>query len=1363
MAEDKLRKRFKALFRKDNPDKHILAIKDEGSDSPSSSVHSVAPPTCAATSDPSTQPTVEQLTWDAEHVEISLWDKAYDSLRDEKPELISLYEDLLSRVLANAKEAKSKSQPSQVNDASDISNEIPQHDAIARQEKLSQVTKLGLQHVEDRTVKITILGHKIILREAASNVAVAVKWAQEFVKDAIKDVPYAPAVMAGITLILPLLKNPATVEAANNEGFTYVTSQMRYYIAMEGLLLPDITADVKADLTERVIDLYKSIIDFQLQSVIRFYRGRTKNYFRSLFKYDDWTSMLKNIRNSETELRDKLEQVASRASIQLLDKLSREAHESRQELANILSEIQELVKISRGVAKQWSEAENRRCRETLQATDPSLDKARIEESKGGLLKDCYSWILEHEDFKRWRVGNDGQMLWIKGDPGKGKTMLLCGIIDELSKPGSEHNIISYFFCQATHDTINNAASVLRGLIYMLVRQQPSLLDHIRDTSFEGLNAWTALSRAFSKILEDIESDNTFLIIDALDECVTGLDSLLSFISQKSAEHPKVKWIVSSRNWPRIDKDIEEAADIKLLLELNESSVSVAVERFTKYKVKWLAERNKYSTETRAFVHKYLLSNSRGTFLWVALVCKELSSIDRWNVQKRIVEFPPDLDELYKRMFSQVCQSDNAQICMAILGVISMVYRPLDLEELITLVELPGEIRDDYEAIEQIIRLCGSFLTLGAHTVSLVHQSAKDFLSSRASSQLYPDGMEIIHHAIFLRSLRTISHVLKEDIYDLKDPAFDILDLEAYNPDPLAPVKYACIHWIDHLLGWKLEKSALGQTDHNLIEMFFKKDLLHWLEALSLIRSLPGGIDSMVRLQDLIKGDTGLSQLSNRVQDASRFMIYHRQIIDQHPLQIYTSSLIFSPMQSITKNQFKPSSLIIGSPAMEQNWSSCLLTIENTKDCSASLENIAWSPDGTQIASQDDINVKIWNSTTGQCTATLRGHGDQIVSLAWSQDGRLASACQAGEVRIWNTITNQCSKIFKGEDGYLFSLVWSPDGSQIARATIPTSWTINYPMLKTIDWRQEGTVWDTITGEELSNAKPFLSLGWSMDKFLTISPLGVDGVSIQEFATGQEVCILKDTLDQEYSSTPFEKVFWGQDQIAINHHTHLNVWDIKTCTLVSTVRYLFGDMSSPLATVSWSQHGIWIASGSEAKTSVFVWDEISDQETMLFKHIDPTYTLLWSPDCTRLATCSQDGTIRVWDSAAGSSAAVAISPTLDLHPESVEMLKWSPNLQYLASSSPLANDTEGSHWTNWTTFKIWDSSTSQCLLNRESVGRYFWSFDGNRIALLTKHGIEVHNFENAQYKSTSTSPDSHPLPTKSSVRIVTWLGHTMETR
>jgi hypothetical protein len=35
-------------------------------------------------------------------------------------------------------------------------------------------------------------------------------------------------------------------------------------------------------------------------------------------------------------------------------------------------------------------------------TDPRDDKARIEQTKGGLLKDSYKWILDHPDFRQWR-------------------------------------------------------------------------------------------------------------------------------------------------------------------------------------------------------------------------------------------------------------------------------------------------------------------------------------------------------------------------------------------------------------------------------------------------------------------------------------------------------------------------------------------------------------------------------------------------------------------------------------------------------------------------------------------------------------------------------------------------------------------------------------------------------------------------------------------------------------------------------------------------------------------------------------------------------------------------------------------------
>jgi len=73
-------------------------------------------------------------------------------------------------------------------------------------------------------------------------------------------------------------------------------------------------------------------------------------------------------------------------------------------------------------------------------------------------------------------------------------MLLCGIVNEL-KSIAKSDLLSYFFCQATNSRINNATAVLRGLIYLLIGQQPSLISHIRKkydyagrTLFEDANA-----------------------------------------------------------------------------------------------------------------------------------------------------------------------------------------------------------------------------------------------------------------------------------------------------------------------------------------------------------------------------------------------------------------------------------------------------------------------------------------------------------------------------------------------------------------------------------------------------------------------------------------------------------------------------------------------------------------------------------------------------------------------------------------------------------------------------------------------------------------------------------------------------------
>lgn len=74
-------------------------------------------------------------------------------------------------------------------------------------------------------------------------------------------------------------------------------------------------------------------------------------------------------------------------------------------------------------------------------------------------------------------------------------------------------------------------------------------------------------------------------------------------------------------------------------------------------------------------------------------------------------------------------------------------------------------------------------------------------------------------------------------------------------------------------------------------------------------------------------------------------------------------------------------------------------------------NIAWSPDGTTLASGSmDNTVRLWDAKTGKQIGTgLRGHTKWITSLAWqpyhlnSKANRLASSSKDGTVRVWDTV------------------------------------------------------------------------------------------------------------------------------------------------------------------------------------------------------------------------------------------------------------------------------------------------------------------------------------------------------------------------
>ncbi|KAK4077830.1 uncharacterized protein Triagg1_3524 [Trichoderma aggressivum f. europaeum] len=386
---------------------------------------------------------------------------------------------------------------------------------------------------------------------------------------------------------------------------------------------------------------------------------------------------------------------------------------------------------------------NKACLRDLCVSDPRDDKARIEDIKGGLLKGSYSWILDHPNFRQWR-DEQNRMLWIKGSPGTGKTMLLCGLINEikpstrLSDPNADP-LLSYFFCQATDVRFNNGTAMLRNLIYLLIIQQPYLIWRVREeydpvggALFESPNSWDHLCAIFIKILQDLSGTTVYLVIDALDEC-TDLKRLIGFILGLLPNFSHAKWIVSSRETYIVDRFLRSNDfDLGLSIDLNNAmSVSDAVHTYIDERVSELRSLQG-DDELRQLVRNTLHEKTHGNFLWVSLVIQQLQrqSIRRKDVLEVISDVPTDLRGIYAQMIEQIHQLYERKYCLLVLTAATLAYRPLHLLEIAIVSGLPPINRD---RIEEFVKMCGSFLILRDDHVFIIHVTAKDYLYTNWSS------------------------------------------------------------------------------------------------------------------------------------------------------------------------------------------------------------------------------------------------------------------------------------------------------------------------------------------------------------------------------------------------------------------------------------------------------------------------------------------------------------------------------------------------------------------------------------------------------------------------------------------------------
>ena len=539
--------------------------------------------------------------------------------------------------------------------------------------------------------------------------------------------------------------------------------------------------------------------------------------------------------------------------------------------------------------REASEPSPHQCLRDLRVTDPRDDRARIEGDKDKLLRDCYAWVFDDDSFQQWRTQDASRLLWIKGDPGKGKTMMTMGVIAELSwkdevrpsprtvskilakmrlkaKPDAKRalrpHLLAYFFCQSTRPELNTAVSVLRGLIYLLIAQRQDMMRHLQKRYetvgkklFEGPNVVYALREILSDMLNDASLPPTCLLIDALDECTSGLSELLQVITDTSlGRRSRVKWLVTSRNIPEIERYLQhDSLGVKVSLEVKASHVSRAVAAFVEYKVQRLVTVHKYDTGLQAKVQQHLRDKAEGTFLWVSLVCKELEKVPLWRTREVLQALPPGLDPLYDRMMEQIVAQ---QYCKDILRVITLAFRPLQLRELAVAAGLPKDHFSGVEAVADLARRCGSFLTVRQDTVSFIHLSAKDYLTSGNGQQVFDGAVAKEQERVTLRLLKAMGDTLRRDLCGLENPGARKEGMtEQIEESVLPQIAYACEYWVDHLCASNLTSSVTSEDilrDGGVVDLFLREKFLYWLEALSLCKSMSKGVVAVGKLWSLMQ-------------------------------------------------------------------------------------------------------------------------------------------------------------------------------------------------------------------------------------------------------------------------------------------------------------------------------------------------------------------------------------------------------------------------------------------------------------------------------------------------------------------------------
>lgn len=339
--------------------------------------------------------------------------------------------------------------------------------------------------------------------------------------------------------------------------------------------------------------------------------------------------------------------------------------------------------------------------------------------------------------------------------------------------------------------------------------------------------------------------------------------------------------------------------------------------------------------------------------------------------------------------------------------------------------------------------------------------------------------------------------------------------------------------------------------------------------------------------------------------------------------------------------------------LQRQCHSALLTLHGH---AGPVRSVAYRGDGRQLASAgDDGTIKLWKADSGQEVRTLRGHSGVVWSVAYSPDGRqLASAGADGSVKLWDATTGKEQHSLRGHSGAARCVVYRPDGRQLAssgdggtvlvreadtgkeiRKLSELPRCMVFSVAYSSDGRllalalEDGTVrvWEA-DGHEVHSFKGHnrwvTSVAFDRDG-KRLASAGIDQtVRLWALPPGTTVAGFGGHIDAVYA-VGFDPV--SRRLVSAGRDQTLRVW-LGTTGRADSYR----GHSGPITGLAVLAHGGRVATASQDGT-IKVWDVTVNQEAhRLLGHTDYVGGVAWRRDGLQLATAGLDHTVRLWDAA-----------------------------------------------------------------------------------------------------------------------------------